>query len=149
MTMNALLPTDPETEEALNGFLEDLPQDLALHVRSLAHAWASGDGRLQVGRLAIRLLAGTEPTYTCCVIHAPRGDQPMPSLEFARVLMEKHGIDHDRWVHWSDEFADLAHRGLDPTAKFPTVRLGRDIQPGEIARLATGLRDLAKMAGDQ
>ncbi len=125
-------------EEELAGFVDGLPG--GVNVRSLAHAWMSGGGDATVGKLTIRLLGKGDAPFTAGTIHAPRGDSEHASLELSRVLLEQHGVD---WLHWSDEFADLAHHGFDPSARFPRVVLDDRITPAEMARLVVGLRDLA------
>lgn len=133
-------------EDALAAFLADLPDDDALQARTLAHAWTSGGGDLAIGKVAVRLTASPDGTpFTAGTIHAPRGETPA-RLELSRVLLEKHSVDADGFTHWSDEFADLAHHGFDPSQKFPALHLGEHVSPTELARLVTGLRDLAKMA---
>lgn len=143
-------PTTPSatTEEALATFLDGLPEASALTTRTLAHAWVHGGGDLHVGRVAVRMTTGSaEHPFTAATLHAPRGPETFPRLELCRAILESHGVSHDDWVHWSDEFADLAHHGFDPGAKFPALTLHPDVSPAEVARLATGLRDLARMAG--
>jgi hypothetical protein len=141
--MTALKTLPAATEAALAAWLERLPGRTGVTVRTLVHAWASGGGSVQVGAVAIRLLA--RDATTAAVVRAPRGDAA-PVLEFARVLLESHGVPHEAWVHWSDGFAALAHHGLDPAAKFPKLGLDADVSDAEVARLAAGLRDLAVMA---
>lgn len=143
MRMTALTTLPEATEQALNQWLRRLDDRSAVTVRTLVHAWASGGGGARVGAVAVRLLGRTDGT--AAVVRAPRGEGPA-ALEFARVLMESHGVSHASWVHWSDEFADLAHHGFDPAAKFPTLKLDADVTDAELARLAVGLRDLAAMA---
>ncbi len=128
-----------DSEEALEEFSASLGA-AGVNVRSIAHAWQSGGGRLAVGKLTIRLLGG-DPAFTAGTIHAPRGDGH-PDLELSRVLLEQHGVD---WTHWSDEFADLGHHGFDQSARFPRIAFDDAVSPGEIARLVTGVRDLAVM----
>lgn len=135
-----------DAEKALAEFLAALPEASALTVRTLAHAWAGGGGELQVGHLAIRLLGGRAAAFTAGTVHAPRGGQTAPVLELCRVLLESHGVPHDAWVHWSDGLAELQHHGFDPAARFPTLPLSPKVTAAEVARLATGLRDLAQMA---
>lgn len=144
-------PDDPE-EKALAAFLETLPSDRAVTVRTLAHAWQGGGGTLQVGQWAIRLLAaaGDGPnagTFTAGTLHRPRDPDGTPRLELCRVILHNNGVPEAAWTHWSDEFADLAPRGFDPTAKFPTLPLDDALTPTDTARLAVGLRDLALLCG--
>lgn len=131
--MSLTAATDP-----LTAFLQQHPD--ATTIRTLAHAWESGGGRLAVGTVAIRLQFGPEDApHTAATLHAT-GNR----LEMARIILEHHGLDAAGWIHWSDAFADLAHHGFDATAKFPTLSL-ESITATELARLVTGLRDLAKM----
>ncbi len=133
--------TQTTHEEELVGFIETLPAPSQVNVRSMVHAWQSGGGSIAVGKLTVRLLAG-DPSFTAGTIHAPRGETTDADLEISRVLLEQHGVD---WVHWSDEFADLAHHGFNQAARFPTIQFDAAVSPGEVARLVTGLRDLAAM----
>jgi hypothetical protein len=142
--MTTQTPLSAETEDQLAEFLTGLPEAEAITARTLAHAWASGDGRLQVGRLSVRLIAG-DPPFTAGTLYAPHGDHATPRLELCRVVLESRGVPHDDWVHWSDEFADLAHHGFDPATRFPSLVLRSDVSAPEVARLAMGLRDLARM----
>lgn len=132
-----------DREAALAAFLENMPEDAVLPARTLAHAWVSGGGGLSVGTAAVRLVAG-EPRFTAGTLHAPRAGRP-PRLELCRVILEKHGVPEAAWSHWSDDFVDLAPLGFDRNARFPRLELGGLGTP-ETARLATGLRDLARMA---
>lgn len=147
--MTATTTLSDATEEALAAFLDALPDDTAVTARTLAHAWAGGDGALQVGKVAVRMTQTGHDgrPFTAATLHAPRGEESYPRLELCRAILESHGVPHDDWVHWSDEFADLAHHGFDPAAKFPSLLLVPEVTPAEVARLATGLRDLARMAG--
>jgi hypothetical protein len=142
--MTTQTPLSTETEDQLAGFLTSLPEAEAITARTLAHAWASGGGRLQVGRLSVRLTSG-DPGFTAGTLYAPHGAHVAPRLELCRVVLESRGVPHDAWVHWSDEFADLAHHGFDPAERFPALVLRSDVSPPEVARLAMGLRDLARM----
>lgn len=128
----------PETEAALTTFLETVPSPDALPLRTLAHAWTGGGGALAVGKVAVRLLGDG---FTAGTLHARDGPA---RLELCRVLLEKHGVDADQWTHWSDEFADLAHHGFDHRAKYPSLPIAH-LSPAELARLVSGLRDLASM----
>jgi hypothetical protein len=134
-----------DAETALQAFLEPQPEHDGLGLRTLAHAWTSGGGQLQVGSLTVRLLAnaGTE-NYTAGTLHPARGEKPA-RLELCRVLLEKHGVGEDRWTYWCDEFADLKAHGFQPTAKFPAADIAQ-LTPTELVRLVMGLRDLARMA---
>lgn len=129
-------------EDELAGFVDALPGGSGVNVRSVVHAWMSGGGSAQVGKITIRLLSGGDAPFTAGTIHAPRGESAHPALELSRVLLEQHGVD---WLHWSDEFADLAHHGFDAAAKFPTVAFDERLTASEVARLVSGVRDLAKM----
>jgi len=139
--LRPIVPT-AAIEDRLTAFVDALPEDTGINARSVVHAWMSGGGDAQVGRLTIRLLSGRDPPFTAGTIHAPRGDAVHPRLELSRVLLEQHGVD---WLHWSDEFADLKHHGFDAGAKFPTVTFDERLTAAEVARLVTGVRDLAKM----
>lgn len=128
--MSMAAATDP-----LTAFLDTHPD--ASTLRTLAHAWESGGGRLAVGTVAVRLQFGPEDSaHTAATLHADS------RLELARIILEHHGLDAAGWTHWSDEFTDFD--SFDATAKFPTLSLA-SITATHLARLATGLRDLAKM----
>lgn len=129
-------------EDDLATFVDALPGDSGVNVRSVVHAWMSGGGGAHVGKITIRLLSAGDTPFTAGTIHSPRGEEPYPSLELSRVLLEQHGVD---WLHWSDEFADLRHHGFDAAAKFPAVAFDDQLTSGEMARLVSGIRDLAKM----
>lgn len=128
-------------EEALQAFLAAQQDPAAVRLRTLAHAWTGGGGSLQVGRHAVRLIgrdaAGRD--FTAGTLHAAP-----PRLELARVLLGTHGVAADAWLHWSDELVDLRRHGFDAGAKFPSVALDT-VTDVEIARLAIGLRDLARL----
>lgn len=126
-------------ETELDTFIGACPEAARLNVRSAAHAWTSGGGTATIGKLTIRLTAGT-PSFTAATIHGPRGDALAPRLEFSRSRLEQQGVD---WVHWSDDFTDLVRHGFDAMAKFPTLQFDDDVTPGEMARLVVGIRDLA------
>lgn len=141
--------TTQEEEAGLRAFLDTLPEDAVVPARTLAHAWAAAGGSLAPGRVSVRLLGpaqGDRPAFTAATLYAPRGEATAPTLEFAKPFLEHHGVDADRFVHWADEVVDVAG-GLDPTAKFPTLRLGPDLPASDLARLVSALRDLARMAG--
>lgn len=147
MTPDAV--TTQEEEAGLMAFLDTLPEGTAVPVRTVAHAWAASGGGLAPGRFAVRLLGpaqGERPAFTAATLYAPRGGRTVPTLELAKPLLESHGVDADRFVHWADEILDVAG-GLDPSAKFPTIPLGADLPPSDLARLVGALRDLARMAG--
>ena len=128
------------TEAELATFLEPLG-DGALPARSLVHAWQSGGGDVQIGSVATRLVGHHDGgTFTAATLHARDA-----SLELCRVILERHGIAAAAWTHWSDEFADLAHHGFDARAKYPSIPLA-PLTEAELARLVTGLRDLARLA---
>lgn len=132
----------PAVASQLGSFVAALPEAQATTLRTLAHAWEGGGGRLAVGTVAIRLQFGPEETpHTAGTLFAKD-----TRLELARIILEHHGLDADAWTHWSDEFADLAHHGFDASSKFPTLPL-QHITATELARLVTGLRDLATMVG--
>ncbi len=139
MSTNAVTASDAEA--ALADFLASQPADAGLQMRSLTHAWTLGGGTFTVGKLAIRLLdkAGA---FTAGTLYAERGGHPA-RLELGRVLLEKHGVTAERWTNWTDEFADLAHHGFEAGSKYPTLPLGPKLTPGELARLVSGMRDLA------
>lgn len=130
--------------DALGAFLDPLPEQEGTTLRSLARAWEGGGGRLAVGTVATRLQFGPEEAaHTGATLFIGR-DGAGARLELARIILEHHGLDADGWTHWSDEFADLAHHGFDATAKYPTLPL-QHVTATELARLVTGLRDLAKL----
>lgn len=143
--MAAAMPESTlQDEAALQGFLADVAGPEGVAIRTLAHAWQGGGGGIQVGTVAVRLTAGKpDGPFTAATLHAPRGGQGA-RLELCRVLLERHGVRPDAWVHWSDEFADLAHHGFDAAAKYPTLPLA-PLSATELARLVTGLRDLARL----
>ncbi|MCA1818452.1 MAG: hypothetical protein ABR562_03825 [Thermoplasmatota archaeon] len=140
----------PETLQApdnsLQPFLSSLAPDAGLRLRTLAHAWQGGGGGLYVGRLALRLLApdGTGRTFTAGTLHVAHGEPPKPSLELGRILLQSHGIGAAAWREWCDERPDLRVHGFDGDAKFPVVRLD-SLPDAALARLASGLRDLARL----
>jgi len=144
----------PETIQAkdpgLQEFLASLPPQDALRIRTLAHAWEGGGGRLFVGRFAIRLLAadGAGRGFTAGNLHRAHGDPPRPTLELGRILLQLHGVSPSAWTEWCDERPDLPAAGFDPQAKFPVVRLD-GITDATLARLAVGLRDLARLVAPQ
>jgi hypothetical protein len=143
MTMTTVQPADQE--RALQEFLEGLPEAARLPARTLAHAWQGGGGHLAVGRLAVRLTGQHNGgTFTAATIQAPRGKAPS-RLEIARVLLQSHGVDEAAFNHWADELADLTTLGFDPAARFPALTLD-GIDTAALARLATALRDLARLA---
>lgn len=145
MSLETVREAGPKAASALAAFLEAMPEAAAVQARSLAHAWLGGGAELAVGQHAVRLTAGQDPErFTAATLHGPRGDAPA-RLELCRVILEKHGVDGDAFMHWSDEFADLAHHGFDPAQKYPEVPLGPGLTDAELARLVTGLRDLAQM----
>lgn len=129
-------------EEALQAWLAAFEPAVAIQVRSLAHAWAGGGGRLEIGKLAVRLLPPSpDAAYTVGFLHAATARGPS-RLELCRVLVARHTGD-DAWVHWSDELVDLAAHSFDPAAKYPEIPLAEPLPPAALARLVVGLRDLA------
>ncbi len=138
-----MMTTALQHDGAMPGFLAAFPEPLDVTARTLANAWSGGGGRLAVGSIATRLIAG-DPSFTAGTIVAPKGDAP-GHLEFSRVILERHGVGSDAWVHWSDEFADLAHHGFDQGAKYPRIPITNELSPAELVRLVQGLRDLATM----
>ncbi len=141
---HAMTPTTVTTEDAeaaLAAFVAPLA-DTGLQIRTLAHAWTLGDASFTVGKVAVRLCG--KSGFTAGTLYAARGEQPA-RLELARIILEKHGVSHEQWTHWADEFADLSHHGFDASAKYPILALGDHITPAELARLVSGLRDLARI----
>jgi hypothetical protein len=139
--MDAVL--EPNHEAALQGFLSTLLPEDAVRARTLAHAWGAAGGELHVGRHAVRLMGRHGGnTFTAGTLHAKVGPDASPALELCRVILEKHGVDADRWTEWSDERPELRTRGFVPDAKYPVVRL-QHLDDAALARLALGLRDLA------
>lgn len=139
------MPQTVETKEpGLQEFLATIPPEAALRIRTLAHAWEGGGGRLFVGRFTVRLLAvdGAGRAYTAGNLHRAHGDPPRPTLELGRTLLQLHGVTPTAWTEWCDERPDLPAHGFDAQAKFPLVRLD-GITDATLARLALGLRDLA------
>lgn len=138
-------------EEALLAFLDTLPEAHQVTVRTLAHAWQGGGGVFQVGQWSIRLLVpehAGQAGFTAGNLHRPRGEDDIPRLELCRIILENHGVDADQWLHWTDEFAELQHHGFDHEDRFPTVPISADLTDTEAARLALGLRDLARICLD-
>ena len=131
-----------ETQDPLPAFLEGLPGGADVPARSLVHAWQSGGGGTQVGQVAIRLTAQDPAgaTFTAATLYAQD-----PRLELCRVILEHHDIGPDSWLAWSDELADLTPLGFDGAAKYPSIRLER-LSATHLARLVTGMRDLARLA---
>ncbi|HET6399070.1 MAG TPA: hypothetical protein VFH47_05910 [Candidatus Thermoplasmatota archaeon] len=139
------MPTvlQPQSEAALMTYLSQLLPEDGVRARTLAHAWAAAGGTIHVGRHAIRLLgqAGGH-TFTAATLHASAGPHGQPCLELCRVILEKHGVDADKWQEWADERPELRLHGFHDHAKYPVVRLGQ-LDDAALARLALGLRDLA------
>ncbi len=135
--------TTPDAEAALTAFASAMPAEEGLQLRTLAHAWTLGGGTFSVGKVAVRLVGGKDG-FTAGTLYAARGEQPA-RLELCRVLLEKHGVPDDKWGYWVDEFADLGHHGFVATAKYPALSLGPHVTATELARLVSGLRDLAAM----
>jgi hypothetical protein len=129
-------------EDDLTTFLEKLPADSGINVRSVIHAWISGGGHAQVGKLTVRLLGGGDKPFTAGTVHAPRVGHENADLELSRILLEQHGVD---WVHWSDEFADLGHHNFDASVRLPTLTFDERLTATEAVRLINGVRDLAQM----
>jgi hypothetical protein len=120
-------------------FLQGLPSGVALTARSLAHAWEGGGGSLQVGRVAVRLVweAKGQRFTAGTILATPH------VLELARATLRNQGHSDTEWRNWCDEQAELRDHGFDAEAKFPRIQL--DGLPAPVlARLATGLRDLAR-----
>lgn len=138
MTLTAMQRAD----DGLAQFLAAFPDPVGITARTLAHAWTGGGGDLVIGSKATRLVVG-DPAFTAGTIVAPGAGAG--HLELSRILLERHGLSNDAWQHWSDEFADLAHRGFDPNAKYPRLPITDDLSPAELVRLVQGLRDLARM----
>ncbi len=134
--------TTEDAEAALTAFVSKLPDPVGLQIRTLAHAWTLGGGAFTVGKVSIRLTGGEG--FTAGTLHSAQNAQPA-RFELCRVILEKHGVSHEQWTYWADEFADLAHHGWQATAKYPVLPLGDHVTPGELARLVSGLRDLALM----
>ena len=134
-----------EGEAELARFLQALPPPSAIRLRMLAHGWALAGGSVQVGKLAIRLSAGTPP-FTCGTLHPARDGHP--SLEVAKPPLQAHGLADAAWADWCDERAELRPAGFDPAAKFPVVHLDALSEPA-VARLALGLRDLLLAVSDR
>ena len=142
MPQTVQAPADAE----LQAFLANCPAEAALRLRTLAHAWQGGGGRLFVGRLAIRCLAADAAGrgFTAATLHTAHGEPPGPTLELGRVLLQVHGVAAADWTAWCDERPDLSALGFDGEAKFPVVRLDA-IPDATLARLALGVRDLARL----
>lgn len=132
-------------DPALQALLAPLDPPVAVRLRTLANAWQAGGGALLVGRVAIRLLApGSDGRpFTAGTIH-PGHDAVAPRLELARVLLQNHGVGEQAWSDWCDERPELRSLGFSRTVKFPAVTLDA-IPDAVLARLALGLRDLARM----
>lgn len=158
MTPGAML--DGADESALQAFLGGLPPTQAITVRSLAHAWQAAGGRLQVGRMTVRLAVQARDgrPFTAGTLHASLGgDRPAlggaelrsgPALEVARVLLANHGMSEADWRSWCDDVADLELRGFDAAAKYPAIALD-NLPDATVARLAQSLRDLGRLAQGQ
>lgn len=131
--------TQAATEDALAGFLQNVPETARLAARAVAHAWESGGGGLAVGKVATRFTAAHDGgTFTAATLHP----NP-PRLELARATLGRHGVTDDAWMHWSDELADLQARGFDAASKYPILPL--ELREAELARTVTSLRDLARI----
>jgi hypothetical protein len=133
-----LAPQEPE----LQAFLATRDPTLGLRLRTLAHAWTTAGGSLLIGRHAVRLVGkgAAGNTFTAGTLRDRDGHA---ELELSRVLLQGNGVSLEAWQAWCDERADLRTHGFAPTAKFPTVRLDA-LPDGALARLAVGLRDLAR-----
>ncbi len=141
-------PEQGPEEEQLQRALKDLPSELAVSVRSLAHAWTAAGGNIQVGRYTIRLLApgsrGGAP-LTAGFVHMGQGPDKGPALELCRARLVGHGVSAPDWVHWASELLDLQAHGFDPSNKYPRIELDPPLPAAEMALLVVGLRDLARM----
>jgi hypothetical protein len=138
--MESFLVT-PDAERALQEHIANLPEQQALAVRTISHAWTGGGGSILVGRVAIRLTSTSgNQTYTAATIRSDRAE-----LEIARVLLEGHGVTSEDWLHWSDDLAELRPHGFDPAAKYPTIRYAT-LSDINLARLVGAVRDLARLA---
>jgi hypothetical protein len=128
-------------EKPLKDFLFPLEANLAVRLRTLAHAWTTSGGSLLVGKLSIRLVGcdSAGRPFTAGTLHANQGGRP--ALELCKVLLLAHGVSAPAWQEWCDERPELRGHGFDPGAKFPLVGLDR-LSDGALARLALGLRDL-------
>lgn len=137
MNLSSIVAPEPE----LQAFLASRDPTLALRLRTLAHAWATAGGTLLVGRHAVRLVSqGRNAPYTAGTLRVRDGHA---ELELSRVLLQGNGVSLEAWQAWCDERPDLRAHGFAPSAKFPTVRLDA-LPDGALARLAVGLRDLAR-----
>lgn len=139
------MPETIQGTDPLQAFLAPLEPAAALRLRTLAHAWQAAGGTLFVGRVSIRLLApdGAGRGFTAATLHQAHGTPPRPTLELGRVLLQAHGVTSAAWSDWCDERPELRTLGFDPEAKFPVVRLDA-ASDAALARLASGLRDLAR-----
>lgn len=126
----------PPEETALREFLAPMPEGLAVQVRTLAHAWGHAGGKIQVGKLCVRLLAqGSGKRFTAGTLHG--GGR----LELSKVLILTNGLDEERWDSWCDERPDLQGAGFEGDSKYPSITLAK-LNEMALARLALGLRDL-------
>lgn len=151
---------DGADEAALQAFLSSLPTGQAVPLRSLAHAWQTAGGLLQVGRMTIRLVVNGRDgrPFTAATLHANLGGERPPSrgaelrngpgLEIGRVLLANHGLGEADWRGWCDDLADLELVGFDVAAKYPCVPLER-LPEAHVARLAQAVRDLGRLAQGQ
>jgi hypothetical protein len=127
-----------EGEAELARFLQPLPEGAAVRLRMLAHGWAMAGGSVQIGKLSIRLAAGSPP-FTAGTLHPARDGHP--TLEVARPPLATHGLGEQAWRDWCDERPELRAAGFDSARNYPLVRLDALSEPA-CARLALGLRDL-------
>lgn len=131
-----------DAENSLQALVSNLPEPVAVQVRTLAHAWMLAGGQIQVGRISCRLLAPSARPFTAATLYAdPTGIQ---GLELARVLLQHHGVAPQDWQAWCDERPELKEYGFVAGAKYPLVQL-RPVPAPVLARLVEGLRDIAQM----
>lgn len=118
-------------------FIAGLPATYQSSARSLINGWVAGGGRVEAGKVAVRLRAEARGSlFTAATI---KNREPI-AIEFCRVVLENNGLTSDEWTHWSDDLADLPE--FDPASKYPIAHLDHPIT--EILRITQDLRDLAR-----
>jgi hypothetical protein len=118
-------------------FIAGLPEAHQSTARTLLTGWVAGGGRVESGKVAVRLRAEARGSlFTAATI---KNREPV-ALEFCRIVLTNNGLTPDEWTHWSDDLADLTE--FDPAAKYPIVQLDKTIT--EILRITQDLRDLAR-----